>query len=62
MRRHAPPVVNDKESLEQWTCRVHNVVNRSIGKPSFNCDLVRGRWGALDCGDGVACDLSRPRR
>ncbi|KAI5066931.1 hypothetical protein GOP47_0017459 [Adiantum capillus-veneris] len=42
--------------LAQWMCRVHNVVNRSLGKSIFPCQRVDARWGALDCEEG-ACDL-----
>ncbi|MCO5572563.1 hypothetical protein L7F22_026319 [Adiantum nelumboides] len=42
--------------LAQWMCRVHNVVNRSLGKTNFPCQRVDARWGALDCDEG-ACNL-----
>ncbi|KAH9532919.1 hypothetical protein CY35_18G024800 [Sphagnum magellanicum] len=42
--------------LAQWMCKVHNVVNRSLGKPQFPCQRVAARWGQLDCEEG-ACDL-----
>ncbi|BBM97760.1 mitochondrial FAD-linked sulfhydryl oxidase [Marchantia polymorpha subsp. ruderalis] len=44
------------EALGQWMCRVHNVVNRSLGKAQFPCNRVDLRWGALNCNEG-ACDL-----
>jgi hypothetical protein len=37
---------------------VHNTVNRRIGKPTFNCDLVQSRWAPLDCGVEDACSLA----
>ena len=45
-------------------CQVHNAVNRTLGKPSFQCDVVSSRWSSLDCGEENACDLTigRPRR
>ena len=57
-----PPRVASRADLELWTCEVHNVVNRSLGKPTFNCRLVGARWGALECGGedggaGNACAL-----
>ena len=63
-RRSMPPEVSSGGSLRQWMCRAHNVVNRSLDKPAFNCALVDARWGALDCGEELACDLSlgKPRR
>eukprot|EP00238_Polyblepharides_amylifera_P000017 CAMPEP_0196572528 /NCGR_PEP_ID=MMETSP1081-20130531/2571_1 /TAXON_ID=36882 /ORGANISM="Pyramimonas amylifera, Strain CCMP720" /LENGTH=160 /DNA_ID=CAMNT_0041889883 /DNA_START=84 /DNA_END=563 /DNA_ORIENTATION=+ len=32
------------EKLSQYMCRLHNVVNRGIKKPIFNCDKVEARW------------------
>ncbi len=62
--RHDPPKLGTKHELEMWMCQVHNAVNRSLGKPSFNCDLVASRWSSLDCGQDNACDLTigRPKR
>ncbi|CAM6090981.1 unnamed protein product [Calypogeia fissa] len=51
-----PVESNSGEQLAQWMCRVHNVVNRSLGKAQFPCHRVDFRWGALDCNEG-ACDL-----
>lgn len=44
-------------------CRVHNCVNRRLGKPTFNCDLVGARWAPLDCDEHNSCDMTvgRPR-
>lgn len=47
--------------FQQWLCRAHNTVNRSIGKPAFNCDMAAARWAPLDCdkdGNISTCDLS----
>ena len=56
-----PPEVSSGATLRQWMCRAHNVVNRSLDKPAFNCAYVDARWGALDCGEELACDLSLGR-
>lgn len=57
-----PPAVGNKEELQLWMCRTHNAVNRSLGKPTFNCDLVASRWAPLDCSqDGLSinsCDMT----
>jgi hypothetical protein len=62
-RRRHPPAVRSKHELQQWMCSVHNVVNQSLGKPAFNCDVVGARWSPLECGsdkDAVvsACDMT----
>lgn len=62
-RRSDPPDVSSGPAFQQWMCRTHNTVNRSIGKPVFNCDLVGARWAPLDCDAANSCDmgLRRPR-
>lgn len=55
--KNDPPNVSSGHELQQWTCRVHNKVNKSIGKRSFNCKFVEARWGALDCGEQYACNM-----
>ena len=52
-----PPVVSSREEFSQWMCRVHNVVNRSIGKPEFNCRYISSRWQGIDCDTPSACKL-----
>lgn len=44
--------------------QAHNIVNRRLGKPTFNCSLVQSRWAGLECGeDGAdACSLDFGRR
>ena len=45
--RHHPVDVSSGTAFRGWICSVHNVVNRSIGKPEFNCALAAA----------VGCDL-----
>ena len=53
--RASPPATRSRADFARWLCDAHNVVNRSLGKPAFNCELVDARWGALACGaDGAA--------
>ncbi|KAG7672620.1 hypothetical protein Ndes2526B_g08853 [Nannochloris sp. 'desiccata'] len=53
----SPPQVENRKAFSHWMCEVHNVVNRSLGKPSFNCDLVESRWAGLECDEEDACSL-----
>jgi FAD-linked sulfhydryl oxidase len=39
-----PPETNSQSSLSQWLCRIHNGVNKKLGKPKFDCKLVNQRW------------------
>lgn len=42
----SPPETDSKVSLSQWLCRIHNEVNRKIGKPEFPCANIYTRWDA----------------
>ncbi|KAL8264682.1 hypothetical protein R6Q59_022812 [Mikania micrantha] len=54
--RSNPVQPGSQAEFSQWLCRVHNVVNRSLGKPTFPCERVDARWGKLDC-EHRMCDL-----
>lgn len=45
-----PPETNSQHQLSQWLCKIHNEVNKKLGKPEFDCNLVNERWkdGWLD--------------
>eukprot|EP00884_Botryococcus_braunii_P023461 jgi/Botrbrau1/979/Bobra.114_1s0020.1 len=56
--RDNPPQTKSADELQQWMCKVHNIVNKQLGKPVFNCRLVQARWTMLECGeDQTACAL-----
>ncbi|KAM5227601.1 FAD-linked sulfhydryl oxidase ALR [Ctenodactylus gundi] len=38
------PDTSTRESFSQWLCRLHNEVNRKLGKPDFDCSQVDERW------------------
>jgi FAD-linked sulfhydryl oxidase len=48
--KHSPPETGSQEKLSQWLCRIHNEVNKKLGKAEFDCKLVNQRWrdGWLD--------------
>ncbi|CAO2842083.1 unnamed protein product [Amaranthus hypochondriacus] len=54
--RSNPVQAGSQTEFSQWLCHVHNVVNRSLGKPVFLCERVDARWGKLDCEQRL-CDL-----
>ncbi|KAL9174288.1 hypothetical protein ABFS82_02G042500 [Erythranthe guttata] len=54
--RSNPVEAGSHHEFSQWVCRVHNVVNRSLGKLVFPCERVEARWGKLEC-EQRACDL-----
>ncbi|CAF1036298.1 unnamed protein product [Didymodactylos carnosus] len=39
-----PPDLSDRLSLSKWFCNQHNLVNKKLGKPSFDCEKVLERW------------------
>jgi len=49
-----PPRVSSRDEFSRYVCRLHNIVNMSLGKPSFNCGILDQRWGSLDC-EGSSC-------
>ncbi|XP_042336548.1 FAD-linked sulfhydryl oxidase ALR-like [Sceloporus undulatus] len=38
------PDVSNRRNLTQWFCRLHNEINKKLGKPEFDCSLVDERW------------------
>ncbi|KAK4437996.1 FAD-linked sulfhydryl oxidase ERV1 [Sesamum alatum] len=54
--RANPVQAGSHHDFSQWLCHVHNVVNRSLGKPVFPCERVDARWGKLEC-ERRECDL-----
>lgn len=39
-----PPNISSQKSLAKWMCEVHNMVNRKLEKPLFDCSKVNERW------------------
>lgn len=41
-----PPVVDTKEGVSVYVCKLHNSVNKMLGKPEYSCDAdeVLRRW------------------
>ena len=42
-----PPKVSSQEEFSTWMCEAHNIVNRRLNKPVFDCRRLDDRW---DCG------------
>ncbi|KAK9393378.1 Gfer: Sulfhydryl oxidase [Crotalus adamanteus] len=42
--RKNQPDASNRRDLTQWFCRIHNEVNKKLGKPEFDCSLVDQRW------------------
>eukprot|EP00210_Caulerpa_lentillifera_P006385 g6099.t1 len=57
IKTHPPKVASNKE-FQHWMCDVHNTVNRSLKKPTFNCSFLQSRWGAVDCGPNGSCKVN----
>ncbi|KPM04900.1 uncharacterized protein NH340_JMT03998 [Sarcoptes scabiei] len=49
-----PPRTENRIALSEWFCRVHNRVNRKLGKPEFDCSKLYQRW--LDGWPDGSCD------
>ncbi|PSN65606.1 FAD-linked sulfhydryl oxidase-like protein ERV2 [Corynespora cassiicola Philippines] len=44
-----PPQVSSRSAAAMWGCYVHNIVNKRLHKPEFNCENI---GDAYDCGCG----------
>ncbi|KAF2134019.1 hypothetical protein P153DRAFT_353231 [Dothidotthia symphoricarpi CBS 119687] len=44
-----PPQVSSRSAAAMWGCFVHNIVNKRLKKPEFNCEEI---GDAYDCGCG----------
>lgn len=44
-----PPQVSSRTAAAMWGCYVHNIVNKRLKKPEFNCEDI---GDAYDCGCG----------
>lgn len=48
-----PPTLNTRAEISIWLCKVHNIINRMLGKPEFFCTLknldLRWRKGPVEC-------------
>ncbi|KAF1971402.1 FAD dependent sulfhydryl oxidase Erv2 [Bimuria novae-zelandiae CBS 107.79] len=44
-----PPQVSSRSAAAMWGCMVHNIVNKRLKKPEFNCENI---GDAYDCGCG----------
>ncbi|KAJ4370679.1 hypothetical protein N0V83_005200 [Neocucurbitaria cava] len=44
-----PPQVSSRTAAAMWGCFVHNIVNKRLKKPEFNCEDI---GDAYDCGCG----------
>ena len=42
-----PPQVSSRTAAAMWGCYVHNIVNKRLKKPEFNCEDI---GDAYDCG------------
>jgi hypothetical protein len=42
-----PPQVSSRSAAAMWGCFVHNIVNKRLKKPEFNCEDI---GDAYDCG------------
>jgi FAD-linked sulfhydryl oxidase len=56
MLKENPVEPGNNRELSLWLCRVHNIVNRRLGKAEFPCTLeaLKDRWGSCGCFDAAA--------
>jgi FAD-linked sulfhydryl oxidase len=44
-----PVVTSNRHDVVIYFCEIHNIVNKRLGKPLFDCDKALEYWGG-DCG------------
>jgi FAD-linked sulfhydryl oxidase len=54
-----PPQTSSRSTAAAWACHVHNEVNKSKGKPIFDCANI-GDFYDCGCGDDEDKQLSKP--
>lgn len=45
---HHPPNTASGPKFADWMCKVHNEVNKELGKEEFDCSLLADRWGVCE--------------
>ena len=46
-----PPVLTNRIDAVKWMCQVHNIVNKRLAKPQFDCEAAAEHW---KCGCSAA--------
>lgn len=61
MLKEHPVEPDNNKQLSLWLCRVHNIVNERLGKPSFECTLenLKERYGSCGCFDDDSKDTDQ---
>jgi hypothetical protein len=59
--RDNPPVLTSSETLFGWSVRMHNGVNRALGKPQLPIDAALPLWAGRQCSEAAA-PAGKPRR
>ncbi|CAN6654597.1 FAD-linked sulfhydryl oxidase Erv2p [Trichomonascus vanleenenianus] len=44
MIKKYPPQTSTREHASQWGCHVHNIVNKRLGKPEFDCFAIANKY------------------
>jgi FAD-linked sulfhydryl oxidase len=57
--KHFPPQTSSRSTAAAWGCHVHNEVNKSKGKPIFDCTKI-GDFYDCGCGDDGNKISSKP--
>lgn len=50
MFQEFPPQLDSRRDFMLWLCEAHNMVNRRLNKPTFDCEKLDDRW---DCGCNI---------
>ena len=51
--KHRPPQAGSRKNAALWLCGAHNIVNKRLGKPEFDCRQLNSTY---DCGCGPSSE------
>lgn len=44
LQTYPPDNIETKTGLNEWLCKLHNLVNIKLKKPVFNCDILESKY------------------
>jgi len=46
-----------RKELMHYLCKLHNLVNKDLHKPQFDCNTVEEKWSDCGCKEGQDVDI-----
>jgi len=52
-----PVEAKSRKELMHYLCKLHNLVNKDLHKPQFDCNTVEEKWSDCGCKEGQDVDI-----